>query len=174
LSGDPAAGATVTVLPDGAVLRPAQPHDVPQLLERIRDLARYEREPDAVRTSAEELRAALFGPAPALFAHVVEREAAVQGAAIWFLNYSTWTGRHGIYLEDLFVVPAARGAGYGRALLRELARICLARGYTRLDWSVLDWNEPSIGFYRSLGAEQMAGWLPYRLSGPALEALAQG
>jgi GNAT superfamily N-acetyltransferase len=113
----------------------------------------------------------LFGDHPAVFAHVAEHEGAVAGFALWFVNYSTWTGRHGIYLEDLYVSPELRGHGYGRALLAELARICVERGYGRLDWSVLDWNEPAIGFYESLGAVAMDEWTVHRMTGPALHAL---
>jgi GNAT superfamily N-acetyltransferase len=110
-----------------------------------------------------------------VFAHVAEhRDAAppeVAGFALWFLNFSTWTGRHGIYLEDLYVRPELRGCGYGTALLGELARLCVERGYARLEWSVLDWNEPAIAFYRALGAVPMDGWTVHRLSGHALRRL---
>ncbi|HXV94605.1 MAG TPA: GNAT family N-acetyltransferase, partial [Pseudonocardia sp.] len=119
---------------------------------------------------------ALFGPAPALFGHVAEVPATgggteVVGCALWFLNFSTWRGVHGIYLEDLYVRPAHRGAGLGRALLARLAAVCAERGYARLEWSVLDWNTPSIGFYRSLGAVGMDGWTTFRLDGEPLAAL---
>jgi len=107
-----------------------------------------------------------------VFAHVAEHDGAVAGFALWFLNYSTWTGRYGIYLEDLYVTPALRGYGYGKALLAELARICADRGYARLEWSVLDWNAPAIGFYASLGAAAMDDWTVHRLTGPELLALA--
>jgi len=122
----------------------------------------------------DDLRRSLFGDQPAVFAHVAEHEGAVAGFALWFVNYSTWTGRHGIYLEDLYVSPELRGHGYGRALLTELARICVERGYGRLEWSVLDWNEPAIGFYESLGAVAMDEWTVHRMTGPALHALADG
>jgi GNAT superfamily N-acetyltransferase len=124
-----------------------------------------------VATEAE-FAASLFGESPAVFAHVAEHDGAVAGFALWFVNFSTWTGRHGIYLEDLYVSPAVRGHGYGKALLAELARICVERGYTRLDWQVLDWNAPAIGFYRAAGAVAMDDWRAYRLAGPALSALA--
>jgi GNAT superfamily N-acetyltransferase len=154
------------------MIRPARPDDLPAILDLIHELARYEREPDAVDNDVERLAATLFGPHPALFAHVAEDAGAVVGIAIWFLNYSTWTGTHGIYLEDLVVSQDRRGGGHGRALLAELARICAERGYARLEWSVLDWNAPAIKFYRAVGAEPMDGWTVQRLSGAALNALA--
>lgn len=157
-----------TVLADGAVLRRAEPRDLPEILQRIVELAEYEREPDAVETTVDDLDIALFGPNPAVYAHVVEAEGDIAGIAVWFLNFSTWTGKHGIYLEDLYVDPASRGRGYGAALLRELARTCVKHGYQRLDWSVLKWNEPSIAFYGSLGAVPMDEWVGYRLTGTAL------
>jgi GNAT superfamily N-acetyltransferase len=153
------------------VIRPAQPEDVPEIHRLIRALAEYERSLPSVTATEGDLRRALFGAQPAVFAHVAEREGRVAGFALWFLNYSTWTGQHGIYLEDLFVDESVRGSGYGKALLAELARVCVERGYQRLEWSVLKWNEPSIGFYRALGAEAMEEWDTYRLSGPALQAL---
>jgi len=158
-------------LDGGATLREARPEDVPGVFARIVDLAVYEREPDAVTGTEPMLREALFGPEPRVHCHVVERGGEILGIAIWFLSYSTWTGTHGIHLEDLFVAPAERRHGYGRALLRELAAICVDRGYARLEWAVLDWNEPSIAFYRSLGAEPLDEWTTYRLTGGALEAL---
>ncbi len=158
-------------LGDGAILRPARADDVPAILGRIHDLAVYEHEPDAVENTEDSLREALFGERPAVYAQVVERDGLLVGIAIWFLNYSTWTGRHGIYLEDLFVAESERGRGYGLALMRELAAICVERGYARFEWSVLDWNEPSIAFYRRLGAVGMADWTVQRLTGEALLAL---
>ena len=125
-----------------------------------------------MRTTLADLDAALFGPDPSVFAHVVAEGERVVGIAVWFLSFSTWTGRHGIHLEDLFVVPEARARGYGSALLGALAELCAERGYTRLEWSVLDWNEPSIAFYRALGAEPLDEWTGYRLAGGALAALA--
>lgn len=161
-----------TTLSGGAVLRPARPGDEPGILACIRELAEYEREPDAVETTEADLTAALFGEHPAVFAHVVERGGAVVGISVWFLSYSTWTGRHGIYLEDLYVRADQRGHGYGQALLRNLAAIAVERGYARVDWAVLDWNAPSIAFYRSLGAFPMDDWTGYRLTGDALVATA--
>ncbi len=109
-----------------------------------------------------------------MFAHVAEHQGEVVGFALWFLNFSTWTGQHGIYLEDLYVRPDQRRSGLGRALLAELARVCVARGYARLEWSVLDWNSPARRFYASLGAAEMDEWTVHRLAGPALAALAPG
>lgn len=154
--------------------RPARPDDVPVLVELVRELASYERAPDQVELHEALLDQALFGPSPKVFAHVAEDEGVVQGMAVWFVTYSTWTGRHGIHLEDLFVRPTARGQGAGRGLLSALARTAIDAGYRRLEWNVLDWNEPAIGFYRQLGAVPMTEWSGYRLSGPALEDLADG
>lgn len=155
------------------MIRPALPTDVPALLQLIRELASYEREPDAVANQPGLLHDVLFGESPSVFAHVAEHAGEVVGCAIWFVSYSTWTGRHGIHLEDLVIGERARGTGLGTALLAELALICRQRGYTRLDWSVLDWNSPAIGFYRSLGAVEQSSWRAYRLTGDALDALAQ-
>jgi GNAT superfamily N-acetyltransferase len=141
----------------------------------VRELAEYEKAPDDAKATEEQLRDALFGAHPAVFAHVAEDEdGQVVGFALWFRNFSTWNGTHGVYLEDLYVRPAARGSGHGRALLTELSRICVERGYGRLEWSVLDWNAPSIAFYRALGAEPMDEWTVYRLDGAALAALGRG
>jgi GNAT superfamily N-acetyltransferase len=155
-------------------IRPARPADVAELRRLVGELAEYERSADQVLMTEDDLRRSLFGDQPAVFAHVAEHEGAVAGFALWFVNYSTWTGRHGIYLEDLYVSPELRGHGYGRALLTELARICVERSYGRLEWSVLDWNEPAIGFYESLGAVAMDEWTVHRMTGPALSALADG
>ena len=154
------------------MIRPASPQDVPQIHRLIRDLAEYEGSLDAVTATEDDLRRALFADQPAIFAHVAEHEGSVAGFALWFLNYSTWLGSHGIYLEDLYVTPALRGTGLGRALLSELARVCVQRGYGRLEWAVLDWNAPARGFYESLGAAPMDEWTVHRLTAPALQALA--
>jgi GNAT superfamily N-acetyltransferase len=154
------------------VIRPARPGDVAAIYRLVRELAGYERSLDQVACTEEDLRRSLFAARPGVFALVAEHQGAVAGFALWFLNYSTWTGRHGIYLEDLYVTPQRRRHGYGRALLAELAGICVDRGYARLEWSVLDWNEPAIGFYRALGAVAMDEWTVNRLAGPALAALA--
>ena len=176
------------------MIRAARAEDVPAIHRLIRELARYEHSLEQVTGTEEDLRRSLFGTDPAVYAHVAVSEGgaaagkgadqgadqgadrgadegAVVGIALWFLNYSTWTGQHGIYLEDLFVAPGVRGHGYGKALLAELARICVERGYPRLDWAVLDWNTPSIEFYQSIGARPMDEWDIYRLTGPALTAL---
>lgn len=152
-------------------VRPATPADVPVLVDLVHELAAYERAPDAVETDEALLAGALFAPEPTVFAHVAEEDGRVQGMAIWYLTYSTWTGRNGIHLEDLFVRPEARGHGFGLALVTELARLTVARGYTRLEWQVLDWNEPALAFYRSLGAAALDEWTGYRLDGEALTAL---
>ncbi|PJE96126.1 GNAT family N-acetyltransferase [Streptomyces carminius] len=155
------------------MIRAAVPSDVPVIHAMIRELAAYERSSEQVRATVEQVRDALFGADPAVFALIAEDGGGEPvGFALWFLNFSTWTGTHGVYLEDLYVRPAARGAGHGRALLAELARICAERGYERLQWWVLNWNEPSIGFYESLGAEPMDEWTVYRLSGAPLRSLA--
>lgn len=161
------------VLSDGAVLRAARPGDEQGILAAIHGLAVYEREPDAVENTVEAIGETLFGSAPAAFAHVLERDGRIVGIAIWFLTYSTWTGRHGIWLEDLFVDDDQRGRGYGKALIASLAALCIERGYSRLEWTVLDWNAPSIAFYRSLGAEPMDEWTTQRLTGGALDVLAR-
>ena len=160
--------------PGSGAIRPARPGDVAAIHRLVRELAEYEKSLDQAAATADDLRRSLFGARPAVFAHVAEHDGAVAGFALWFLNYSTWTGRHGIYLEDLYVTPALRGHGYGKALLAGLARICVDRGYGRLEWSVLDWNAPAIGFYASLGAVAMDEWTVHRLTGPALRALAAG
>jgi GNAT superfamily N-acetyltransferase len=153
-------------------IREARRDDVPTILQLIHDLATYEKEPDAVRNTVQGLEEALFGPHPRVFAHIAEDDSGIQGFALWFLNYSTWEGVHGIYLEDLYVRPEARGSGYGKALLRTLAGIAAERGYARVEWSVLNWNEPSINFYRGLGAFPQDEWTTFRLTGEPLVAFA--
>lgn len=150
-------------------IRAARRDDVPVILELIHELAIYEKEPDAVKNTPQALDQHLFGDHPAVFAHVLEDEGTVRGFALWFLNYSTWEGVHGIWLEDLYVRPETRGRGYGKALLRALAQTAVERGYARVEWTVLNWNEPSILFYKSLGAQPMDEWTTYRLTGEALE-----
>jgi GNAT superfamily N-acetyltransferase len=159
-------------LAGGAVLRRARVGDEDGILECIRALAAYENERDAVQTTADGLRQSLFGASPSVFAHVIAREERIVAIAVWFLNYSTWTGRSGIYLEDLYVREDERRHGYGRALLVRLARLCAERGYGRLEWSVLDWNAPALGFYAALGAASVTDWQVNRLTGDALRALA--
>ncbi|GAA1495908.1 GNAT family N-acetyltransferase [Paeniglutamicibacter kerguelensis] len=155
-------------------LRPAQPADVPAILQLIHELAVFEREPDAVKNTEDELAAHLFDANPQVYAHVVEVDGEVLAFALWYLTYSTWEGTHGIHLEDLYVRESARGGGHGTALLRELAAIAVQRGYKRVEWSVLDWNAPAIGFYDSLGAGSMDGWTVRRLEGAALADLGAG
>ena len=155
-----------------AGIRAARPEDVPAIRELIVELATYERMPEQAKATDEQLRAALFGEHPAVFALVAEAEQSVVGFALWFLNFSTWEGVHGIYLEDLYVRPEARGRGFGKALLQSLAAIAVHRGYARFEWWVLDWNTPSIEFYRAMGAVSMDEWTVFRLSGGALRSAA--
>ena len=149
-------------------VRPIRPDDVPAVVGLVRELADYEKALHEARLTEEQLTRALFGDSPALFGHVALDGDAVVGIALWFLNFSTWRGTHGIYLEDLYVSPAHRGTGLGRELLRTLAAVCVERGYSRLEWSVLDWNTPSIEFYKAAGAVPMDGWTVYRLTDDAL------
>jgi GNAT superfamily N-acetyltransferase len=145
-------------------VRPVRPDDVPAVVGLVRELAEYEKALHEVRLTEEQL----FGNSPALFGHVAEHDGEVVGIALWFLNFSTWRGTHGIYLEDLYVSPAHRGTGLGRELLRTLAAVCVERGYSRLEWAVLDWNTPSIEFYKAAGAVPMDEWTVFRLTDDAL------
>jgi GNAT superfamily N-acetyltransferase len=158
-------------------VRPARRDDVPRIDALVRELAVYEREPDAVTATVEDFGAAFFNPAPRVHCHVVEVDGpagpSVVGLAIWFVTFSTWRGRHGIWLEDLYVQPAFRRLGAGRALLTELASICGDRGYARMEWSVLDWNEPAHRFYRGVGAEPQDEWTVWRVTDGALSTLAR-
>ena len=164
-------------------IRPAIASDVPVLLALVHELAVYEREPDAVETTEAMLYDALFGGSgpggsalggtQVASCHVAERDGEVVGFALWYVTFSTWTGRPGLWLEDLFIRPAARGTGLGKALLQTLAKVCLDRGYTRFEWWVLDWNAPAIGFYRSLGAVPQQDWTTFRVDGAALTQLAE-
>ena len=158
-------------------VRPARPDDVDAIVELVRGLAEYEREPDEATATADDFAAALFGPTPQVFAHVAEVETAdggteVAGIAIWFVTFSTWKGRHGLWLEDLFVVPRHRRLGLGRALLATLAAVCEERGWPRFEWWVLDWNEPAHRFYESIGAVPEDEWTTWRLTGAPLTTLA--
>jgi GNAT superfamily N-acetyltransferase len=153
------------------VIRPARPADVPTILALVHELAVYEREPDAVEMTEDGLREALFGPDPKVWVHIAEEDGEVVGHALWYVNFSTWSGRHGIWLDDLYIRPEHRGKGHGLALLRTLAGICVKRGYARLEWWVLDWNEPAIGFYRSIGAVAMDEWTVNRVTGEPLRRL---
>jgi GNAT superfamily N-acetyltransferase len=154
------------------VIRPARPEETGLILTFIRELADYERLPFEVKTREEDLRALLFTSAPRAFCDIAEVEGEAIGFAFWFYNVSTFEGRCGIYLEDLFVRPAARGLGAGKALLAHLARRCVSEGLPRLQWSVLDWNAPAIAFYDSLGATDRTQWIGRMLLGDALLSLA--
>jgi len=153
--------------------RPVLPPDVPALVGLVHELAAYEQAASECALSEAALHAALFSERPALFGHVALVDGHLAGCALWFLNFSTWRGTHGIYVEDLYVQPSYRGQGAGRALLAELAAECARRGFSRLEWAVLDWNAPAIAFYTSLGAEAQSEWSIFRLSGAALAGLAE-
>ncbi len=153
-------------------IRSAVKADAPRILELIKDLAEYEKAPLEAKATLQQIEETIFGDAPSAFCHVAECEGRVVGIAIWFLNYSTWIGKPGIYLEDLYIDVAHRGKGFGTAFLKCLANICIERGYERFQWSCLDWNTPSIAFYKSIGAEALDEWTVYRVSGDALAKLA--
>lgn len=155
-------------------IRRARPDEAGLVFSLVRELADYEKLLHEVRASEADIAEALFGESPRLFCDIAEWNGEPAGFAVWFVNFSTFAGRHGIYLEDLFVRPALRGKGIGKALLVHLAQHCLANGWSRLQWAVLDWNAPSIAFYKSLGAEMMDEWTICRVSGAALSALAEG
>jgi GNAT superfamily N-acetyltransferase len=148
---------------------------VPAILGLVHELAVYEKAPDAVEATEDGFRAALFPSdgRPTAYAHVAVVDGTVVGMAVWYLTFSTWLGGAGIWLEDLFVSPEHRGSGLGKAMLATLAALCTERGYGRLEWWVLKWNEPSIGFYDSIGAAPMDEWQVYRLNGQALDTLAE-
>ncbi len=156
------------------VIRPAQPSDTDLIFALVRELADYEKLQGEVDATPETIAAALFAPAPRLFCDIAEWEGEAAGFTVWFLNFSMFRGRHGIYLEDLFVRPACRGKGIGKALMRRLARHCVERDLARFEWAVLDWNAPSIAFYKSVGAQVMDEWKICRLSGTALRDFASG
>lgn len=151
----------------------AAPDDIPLILDLIRGLAEYENEPAAATATEAQLHAALFGDRPAAECAIARLDGEPAGFALWFQNFSTWTGQPGLWLEDLFVWPQHRRHGVGRALLRHLATVCAERNYSRFEWSVLDWNQPAIDFYRSLGAVPMDEWTNFRLTGDALASLAE-
>ena len=153
-------------------IRSATPDDVPQILRFVRELAEFEREPDAVEATEPMLEEALFAERPAAEALIAEVDGTPVAFALFFHNFSTWTGKRGLYLEDLYVTPEARGTGVGTALLRHLAGIALDRGCGRFEWAVLDWNEPAIKFYRAMGAVGMDEWRVQRVTGDALARLA--
>lgn len=153
-------------------IRSARPEDADEIVALIYELALYEKAPQEAKATREDILATFFCDDPKVFCEIVEVDGAIAGCAIWFLNYSTWQGKHGIYLEDLFVRPQYRGRGFGKSLLQHLAAICEKNGYGRFQWWVLDWNSPSIEFYKSLGAVAMDEWTVYRVSGDALTDLA--
>lgn len=155
-------------------IRPVREADVPAVVGLVRELAEYERLSHECEMTENRLHVALFGPNPALFGHVAEIDGEIVGFTLWFLSFSTFRGTHGIYMEDLFVRPGHRGTGLGRALLTELAEECVRRGYARLEWSVLDWNDTAIDFYKALGATTRGGWTAYWLTDDPLTALGDG
>ena len=155
------------------LIRPATQEDIQEILSLIAELAEYENALHEAQATAEQITENFFCPNPKVFCEIIESDNQIAGLAIWFLNYSTWTGTHGIYLEDLFVRPQYRGQGLGKSLLKYLAKKAVDNGYARFQWQVLDWNEPSIEFYKSLGAYPLSEWVPYRITGEALHKLAQ-
>jgi GNAT superfamily N-acetyltransferase len=159
---------------EGIRIRPARVEDVPHILACIRGIAEYEKLADEVEATEASVRESFFGARPAAEALVAERDGVKVGFAVYFQTYSTFTSRPGMWLEDVFVQPESRGHGIGEAVLRELGRICVERGYPRLEWTVLDWNEPALKFYAKLGARPMEEWTTQRMAGPALAALAAG
>ncbi len=153
------------------MIRSAKPDDLPEIISLIKELADYERAPDEAKATPEDLATALFGSSPKVFCEIVEVDNEILGFAIWFLNFSTWQGKHGIYLEDLYIRPQYRGLGWGKKLLQHLAAKCVKNDWGRFQWWVLDWNEPAIEFYKSLGAKAMDEWTVYRVSDSALKDL---
>ena len=155
-------------------LRPAVPADAPLILQYIRELAEYERDPEAAIATETDIHRYAFSEHPLVKVTMAEWEGQPAGFCLWFLNFSTWEGKPGIYLEDLFVRPAFRGHGIGKALLKHLAALAVQNGWTRFVWQVLDWNTPAIEFYEAHGAKIMHPWLTCRVEGEALARLAQG
>jgi GNAT superfamily N-acetyltransferase len=155
-------------------IRQALPSDATSIHQLIYDLALYEKAAHEVVATVADIENSLFAEKPVAYAHVAEIEGELVGVAIWFLNYSTWLGKPGIYLEDLYVKPEFRGQGIGKSFMKCLAEICVERGYERFQWWVLDWNKPSIDFYKSIGAVAMDEWTVFRLSGDALKNFSQG
>lgn len=154
------------------IIRQATKHDIPVIHKYIKDLAKYEKAPQEAVLTYQDLSNTLFCEFPQVYCLLSEQDQEVTGIAIWHLNYSTWLGKHGIYLEDLYVDPRYRGRGHAKALLSELAKICIKRGYSRLQWWVLDWNKSAIDFYNSIGAQPMDEWTVFRVSGNELGKLA--
>jgi len=153
------------------MIRRIEPRDVEAVTDLVYELAEYERARHECHVTPEQLHKALFQEDAKLFGHVAEVDGEVAGMALWFLNFSTWDGVHGLYLEDLYVTPKQRGQSLGKRLLQALAEECVNNGYTRLQWSVLDWNTPSIDFYKSIGAQPTPEWLGMRVTGESLSAL---
>ena len=156
-----------------ALIRRARPGDEAEITAMIHELATFERAADQCTVTEAQMRTALFGPNRTAHAHVAEVDGQIAAAAVWYLSFSTWDGQAGIYLEDLFVRPAFRRRGLARALLRELASECVANGYTRLTWAVLDWNVDAIALYDRIGGQPLREWITYRVSGPELSELAE-
>lgn len=156
------------------VIRAAEPADAERILGFITELAVYEQAEPEVKATVDDIHARLFHTQATVHALIAEQAGESVGFAIYFLNFSTWLGRHGIFLEDLYITPAARGRGHGKAVLRHLARHAVANGYGRFEWNVLDWNAPAIAFYQSIGAQPQSEWIGYRLTGGALQAFADG
>ena len=154
------------------MIRLAKPDDVDDIHQLIYELAVYEKAPEEAKATVEAIRASLFSDKPVAHCHVAEVDGKVVGIAIWFLNYSTWLGKPGIYLEDLFVQPEYRKQGLGKEFMKVLAKLCVENGYERFQWWVLDWNQPSIDFYKSIGAVAMDEWTVFRLSGDELKSFA--
>ena len=152
----------------------ATPDDVPLILDLIRELAEYEHQPNAAQATAAQIHAALFGEHPAAEAVIARLDGEPAGWALWFQNFSTWTGKPGLWLEDLFVRPRYRRQGVGKALLVFLGRLCVQRDYGRFEWAVLDWNTPALDFYQAIGAESMSEWTTQRMTGESLRRLADG
>lgn len=153
-------------------IRAATPDDAEQILAFIRELAIYEKAEDEVVATEADIRQRLFGEGATVHGLMAETDEGPVGFVVYFLNFSTWQGRHGLFLEDLYVSPSARGRGYGRDLMRHLAALAVARGYGRFEWNVLNWNTPAIEFYESVGARPQSEWIGYRLTGDALRAFA--
>ncbi len=153
------------------MIRLATPYDAPMIRQLVQELADYEQEPDAVEATEQDLHDALFGSDPVASCHVAEHDGEVVGFALWYVTFSTWLGQPGLWLEDLFVRPEARGSGLGKQLLVTLAQEAVHRGWTRFEWWVLDWNTPAQGFYRSLGARPEEDWTVWRVDGEDLRSL---
>ena len=156
------------------MIRLAKPEDIADIHRLIYELAVYEKAPEQMVATVDQINGSLFKDNPVAFCHVAEVDGQIVGIALWFLNYSTWLGKPGIYLEDLYVQPEYRGHGIGKGFMKTLAQLCTERGYERFQWWVLDWNKPSIEFYKSLGAVPMDEWTVFRLSGDALKKFASG